>query len=352
MRKTRVTLLAVVSATLLAACGSSSAPSGGGGGGGGGGSKALTFVSYGAGAYQDGQQSAWVNPFDKQYNVKTTIASPSDNAQLTEQVQSGNVSWDVVDTDAFFARNECGKLVQPISIGSLASDFPKGSLSRCGVPDAFFGLLLMYNTKTYKTPPTLQDFFNPKFPGKRSIMGSDPTIGPLEAALLAEGTPASKLYPLDVNKALGIWRGIKSKLSDAQTYGAQEQTMLSNQADMALVVSARAYTLLKAGGKFWKPVWTAPTPLSWDVLVIPKGSPHAALAQKFVRYASQPAQAGKFAALAGLGAANTKAKPHYNAQQAEVSYQDHSKQIVVLNGNWWAKNETTVVKAWTAMLTG
>jgi len=347
MRRTSATLLAVASAALVAACGSSSAT-----GGGSGGSKALTFVSYGAGSYQDGQQAAWVNPFDKQYNVKTTIASPSNNAQLTEQVQSGNVSWDVVDTDAFFARNHCGTLVEPIDIGSLASDFPKGSLSRCGVPDAFFGLLLMYNTKTYKTPPTLQDFFNPKFPGKRSIMGADPTIGSLEAALLADGTPASKLYPLDLNKALNTWRGIKSKLSVAQTYGQQEQTMLSNQADIALVVSARAYTLLKAGGTFWKPVWTAPTPLSWDVLVIPKGSPHAALATKFVKYSSQPAQAAKFATLAGVGPANTKAKPQYNADQAEVSYQKHSKQIVVMNGNWWAKNVNTAVKEWSAMLTG
>jgi putative spermidine/putrescine transport system substrate-binding protein len=46
-------------------------------------------------------------------------------------------------------------------------------------------------------------------------------------------------------------------LTFAQTYGHQQQIMVDNRDDMALVVSARAYSVLKSGGTQWKPVWAA-----------------------------------------------------------------------------------------------
>jgi len=324
-----------------------------------GGGKDLTFVSYGEGAYQEGQESAWVEPWEEETGGKVTIDSPSENAKLSAQVDAGNVTWDVVDTDPSFAEKYCGKYTTPIELGSsLESQFPKGSVTECGVPDAFFGLLFMYNEKKYgDNPPTsLKDFFDPeKFPGQRIIMSSEVTTGLLEAALLAEGTPPDQLYPLDVDKALATYDKIKPDLTMAQTYGQQEQAMVGDQADMALVVSARAYSTLEAGGTFWKPVWDQ-VPVTWDVLVIPKGAPNEEAAQEFVKFASEPKQAAGFASAAALGPANEQAKEEMElsplAEEVNVFTPEHEKQQVLVDVNWWAENFDQTVEEWTNWTTG
>jgi putative spermidine/putrescine transport system substrate-binding protein len=238
----------------------------------------------------------------------------------------------------------------------LANSFPAGTLSSCGVPDALFGLEFMYNTKTYPTnPPTsLADFFNPtKYPGKRIINASDPTSGILEAALLGDGVAPDALYPLDINRALKVYDRIKPDLIFATTYGQEQQAMVGHQADMALVVSARAYSMLKAGGTFWKPVWDK-VPVSWSDLVIPKGSPHVAEATKFIQFASQPAQSAAFASLAGVGAAKVNVKPALNSLEQEVNpfSPGHQAEQVLINANWWVANLTKAINAWTNWMTG
>ncbi|MFD5388497.1 extracellular solute-binding protein [Streptomyces sp. NPDC127074] len=325
-------------------------------GGGGEGKDSLVFVSYGKGAYQDGQQQAWLKSFEARTGTKIVIDGPSDNAKLKAMVKSGKVTWDVMDTDAFTARENCGTLFEKIDMGELANDFPPGTLSECGVPDAMFGLILMYNEKTYGDhPPTrLADFFDAKaFPGKRLIYSGDPGVGTLEAGLLADGVAPKDLYPLDVHRALGVYDRIKPDLTLAQTYGQQQQSMVGNQADMALVVSARAYSALAAGGTSWKPVWDR-VPVTWDVLTIPKGSPHKKRAQELIKFASQPKQSAKFAALAGAGPANTAAKPALNKLQRQVDVfgEAHKNTQVVIDGQWWTENRATVVNAWTKWMTG
>jgi putative spermidine/putrescine transport system substrate-binding protein len=213
----------------------------------------------------------------------------------------------------------------------------------------------MYNSKAYHTnPPTsLADFFDPKrYPGKRVVLG-DPTAGLLEAALLGVGVNQSRLYPLDIKRALSVYDRIKPDLTISPTNGAEQQAMVGNQADMALVVSSRAYTVLKAGGTFWRPVWDK-LPVGWDTLVIPKGSPHSDLATQFIKFASQPVQSADFASTAGLGAANTSAAVKLNPLQQEVDAFSaaHKPNLVYLDGEWWTANLDKVVTAWTNWTTG
>nr|WP_052477626.1 extracellular solute-binding protein [Kibdelosporangium sp. MJ126-NF4]CEL12965.1 ABC transporter, periplasmic spermidine putrescine-binding protein PotD (TC 3.A.1.11.1) [Kibdelosporangium sp. MJ126-NF4]CTQ98650.1 ABC transporter, periplasmic spermidine putrescine-binding protein PotD (TC 3.A.1.11.1) [Kibdelosporangium sp. MJ126-NF4] len=339
----RLGLVAVV-AVLLASCGT------------GGDGKSLTFVSYGKGAYQDGQQKGFLEPYQKETGVKVVLDGPSDNAKLRAMVEAGRVTWDIVDTDAFMAREHCGTLLEKIDVGPLKDSFPPGTLSDCGVPAALFGLMFMYNEKTYgaKPPTGLADFFDPvKFPGKRVVYAKDPSTGQLEAALLADGVPVDKLYPLDMDRAMGMYGKIRHDLTLAQTYGQQQQVMVDNQADMALIVSARAYSTLKAGGTQWKRVPTK-VPVTWDVLVVPKGSAKKDLAQELIRYASGPEQGAKFAELSGAGPANTGAKPGLNdiQRQIDVLSAERTADAVFINADWWTSNYTRVVQAWTSWQTG
>ncbi|MBB5956990.1 putative spermidine/putrescine transport system substrate-binding protein [Saccharothrix tamanrassetensis] len=341
MRRTGIGV--ALAALLLTSCGT------------GGDTRSLTFVSYGKGAYQEGQQKAFLEPYQKQSGVKVTLDGPSDNAKLRAMVEAGRVTWDVMDTDAFMAREHCGTLLEKIDVGDLKDSFPPGTLSDCGVPAALFGLMLMYNEKTYgdKPPTSLADFYDPaKFPGKRVVYAKDPAIGQLEAALLADGVAPERLYPLDVDRALKVHDRIRHDLTLAQTYGQQQQAMVDNQADLALVVSARAYSTLRAGGTQWKRVPTK-VPVTWDVLVVPKGSKNKDLAQELIRFASRPEPGARFAELSGAGAANTAAKPELNdvQRQIDVLGQDRAADKVFIDADWWTANYSKVVQAWTVWQT-
>jgi putative spermidine/putrescine transport system substrate-binding protein len=314
------------------------------------GAKSLTFVSYGKGAYQDGQVAAWLDPFTDETGTEVVVDSPSDNTKLKAMVDAGNVTWDVVDTDLFMARENCGTLLEKIDIGPLAEDFPEGTLSECGVPDAFIGLLLMYNEDRYgANPPTkLTDFFDAKsYPGKRAIH-EDVTNGALEAALMADGVAPESLYPLDVPRALSMYDRIRSELSIVRTFGQQEQVMVDNQVDMALVVSSRAYSVRKAGGTQWKPVWDK-VPVGWNVLSIPKGSTNTQAAQEFIAFVSAPEQSARFAEVAAVGAANVEAKPELTGDQKLVYAlgDEHAEARVFLNPDWWIAHRAETVEAWT-----
>ena len=315
----------------------------------GGTEKHLTFVSYGKGSYQDGQENAFLRPFEKQADVKITLDGPSDNAKLQAMVEAGKVTWDVMDTDAFLPRQHCDTMLEKIDIGDLKDSFPAGTLTDCGVPAALFALEFMYNDKTYANdPPTkLADFFDPTIPGKRVIFGKDATIGVLEAALMADGVAPDQLYPLDIDRALKVYDRIRPMMTFAQTYAQQQQIMVDNQADMGLVVSARAYSVLKSGGTQWKPVWDQ-IPVTWDTFVIPKGSPNSELAVELIKFASQPEQAAKFAELSGAGAANTAAKPQLNDLQKQVDAlgPEHAANLHYINADWWTGHYNEAVEKW------
>ena len=84
--------------------------------------------------------------------------------------------------------------------------------------------------------------------------------------------------------------------------------MLNNQADLAIVPSTRAYSVLTSGGSYWK-VAGAVNFLGMNEFAIPKGAPHPNVAEAFVRFAAQPAQQTKMADyVGGVVPANKAAK--------------------------------------------
>ena len=86
--------------------------------------KTLTFVSYG-GIYQDGQVAALKEFVDKS-GVTLLNDGPTEIAKLKAQVDSGNVTWDVVDTADLPPYVHCGTLFQKLDFSSLALTFGGG----------------------------------------------------------------------------------------------------------------------------------------------------------------------------------------------------------------------------------
>jgi len=311
----------------------------------------LVYATPGPGAYQDAEVAAWVKPFEQMTGVKFVLTVEND-AKLTAMVQAGNVSWSVTDSDPYFDTQNCGTIVQKINMAGVSGSFTPGSYSACGAPQLYSAMVLMYNSKTYKSnpPTTWADFFNPQeYPGIR-VMPDEPYGGFFEAAETAAGVPQDKLYPINTTLALGEFNKIKSDSKVTPTGSEEQQLMLNNQADIAIVPSTRAYSVIKAGGSFWK-IAPAPTPnfIGINEFAIPKGAPNANIAEQFVRFASEPAQQTKMAELVGglLPANKAATTPKLTGLSAYV-YPGNYPSIPV-NSPYWAANDsrlTTLFENW------
>ncbi|MFI7124712.1 ABC transporter substrate-binding protein [Nonomuraea sp. NPDC050153] len=336
-----------LSATVLTACG-------GGDGATSAQSNSLTFVSYGS-AFQENQKKAWQAPYTAATGTTFRNDGPTDEAKTKTMVEAGKVTWDVVDSGAAFAAQNCGKYLEKLDLSQFdTSKFPAGTVTDCGVPAYFYGLHFLYNTKKYgaNPPTTIADFFDTaKFPGQR-MLPPEVAAGILEDALLADGLPADKLYPLDVDRALKKLDAIKASATLAKTYGQMQQAMVDDQVDMVLTVTARATSSLNAGATF-KPVWDK-TILTWDSLVIPKGTPHKDAAMKFIAFTAKPEQSAKFTELANVLPSNSDAKPTLTAaqQQLDPNLDDRKSGTVLSDVKWWSENLDAVTKKYTAWQAG
>lgn len=306
----------------------------------------LTFVSY-AGNLQDSQIAAWQEPYTAETGVTFENDSPPDGAKLKAMVEAGAVSWDVIDQGAPFSVQNCGTLLEKLDLSRIdTSHFPEGSVSDCGVPAYFYGLTFVYNTETYgdNPPTTLADFFDTeKFPGMR-VLPPDMSLGALEYALLADGVAVKDLYPIDVDRALAKLETIKSSIIFARTNGVLQQALVDGQADMGLAVTGRATASARAGAPL-APVWDT-TILSWDTLMIPRGTPNLDAAMEFLAFASQPEQNKNFAERSGVIAATNKATPEYSEINKAFNPRLHDPdgtKVILTNVEWWSANLADVV---------
>jgi putative spermidine/putrescine transport system substrate-binding protein len=314
-------------------------------------------VSYG-GTGQQAQIDAWQTPYtEKHPNVTFANTSPPDPAQVKAQVLSGQVQWNIVTTAPYLASQNCGTLYEHLTIPDIdKSQFGPGVIGDCYITDFQYSLVFSYNTDKWPdpatAPKTLADFFDTKkFPGKRGVV---PTVqdGFLETALLADGVKPKNLYPLDVDKALGIWDKVKADTIFAANPGALLQAITSKQVDMEILVQARSQAALDAGAHI-KPVWDQ-TVTSIDGLAIPKGSPHKEQIEKFFSFLLQPENSARMASLAGVAPPNKEAKPEYTEHGNEVNAfgPANTGTNVQADADYWGKHYNQVQAQVTAWLNG
>jgi putative spermidine/putrescine transport system substrate-binding protein len=315
----------------------------------------MTYVSYG-GTFQDGQEEAFVRPFAQESGASVLTDSPTDRAKIKAQVDSGNVVWDAVDSPPAYVAAECGKLFEKLDYDIIdTSKLPKSTpRSDCYVPSLSYGYGFFYNAEKYQNDPPQDwaDFFDTKkYPGKRAIDGrSAPTPGVLEAALLAEGVPASKLYPLDIDKALKKWSTIKSSAITWKTGAQQTQMAESGAADMVFAWSGRIYEANQNGAHF-KPVWKNSFTLQ-DVFAVVKGSKNKNASMALINYALGSKQQAKMSELTSYSPVNTDAKPQLSKDAADFNTTSPEvlKDAIALDYKYWGDNLDEISAAWTKWL--
>ena len=339
MKKPIATAVALAgSVALLTACGAST-----------GAGDAMTFVSWG-GEGQAMQEQFWTDPFAEANDITVVQDSPTDYAKLQAMIESGNVSWDVVQVATDIAVSKCGTQLEPIdrSAVDMSQIEPSLIFSECGLPVLQQSFVMVYNEDLFgDAPPTsIMDFFDTaKYPGKRGLWDYA-APGQIELALMADGVAPESLYPLDYERGLAKLDTLRNDISWYGTTAQSTEQLNSGGVAMALVYSGRAYTAAKDGAPY-APVWSTGMRAT-DQLVIPKGAPNKEAAQKFLSYIATPAPQERLAAEVPYGPTVVGANVDLDELNRKFSATGSGQldKTHVVDMKWWSENNDILDQAW------
>jgi len=296
-------------------------------------------------------RKAFCDPFEKATGIRAaSVAHESDpTTQFKLLVDTHSYIWDLcMVTPAHVGYLSKPKdYLEPLNIPlDEVPDLVHGALTPVWFGFSVFATLLAYRTDKFgdKGPNNWADFWDVvKFPGRRGLYKG--VSGMIEAALMADGVPAGKLYPLDVDRAFRMLDKIKSHVNVWWTSGAQNtQILQSGEIDMTDTWGARAYAAIEGGAPV-KMVWTQGL-YSTDGWSIPKGTPRADLARKFIRFCMQPEQQAIYSNTVANAPTNQKAYEFIKPERAKIlaTYPENLKGLAPTDDIWWAQNRSKVVE--------
>jgi putative spermidine/putrescine transport system substrate-binding protein len=309
----------------------------------------LTYCAWG-GAYQDGQKKAYCDPFAAATGLTIDQDGPADYAKIRLMVGSGQVVWDVVDVGSAFLYSATPQnMFEKLDFGVIdESRIDPRYVTEHGVGDIVYSYNLAYSTTAFpgdKHPSTWADMWDIKsFPGKRMLNAN--AASTLEAALLADGVPPAKLYPLDVPRALKKLDQIKDDILYWETNSQSQQMLVSGAATMGLINNGRVYDSVRKG---------AGLALSWDLaiqavdyLVIPRGSKNVAAAMALIDYVTHPEPQAMFANLMVFSPTNPDAFRLIDPKLTPwlATNPAYAERSVLLDNDYWRDNLDPVTKQW------
>ncbi|NEJ69662.1 extracellular solute-binding protein [Rhizobium phaseoli] len=308
----------------------------------------MVFSSWG-GTTQDAQKAAWASPFTEKTGTTVVQDGPTDYGKLKAMVEAGEVTWDVVDVEGDYAA-QAGKTGQLEKLDFSVIDKSKLDprfVTDYSVGSFYYSFVIGCNADAVKAcPKTWADLFDTaKFPGKRTFYKwSAP--GVIEAALLADGVAADKLYPLDLDRAFKKLDTIKSDII-WWSGGAQSQQLLASaEAPFGSVWNGRMTALAATGIKVetsWEQNITAA-----DALVVPKGSPNVESAMKFIALATSAEPQAALAKATGYAPINLDSAKLMDPETAKTLPDQQTASQVNADMSYWADNRDAIGEKWYA----
>ena len=333
----------------------------------------VNFTSWG-GAYTASQQKAYADTW-KEGKVNF-INYNGGLGEIKTQVESGAVTWDVVDVLAHEGRVGCDEgLFEEIDLSnfepapdgtSIVDDMMLDRPNDCVVPEIFYSYMPFYDKSTFKgeQPATIADFFNvKKFPGKRGMHTWPNAI--IEMALMADGVAPKNVYNVMSTEA-GIDRAFKmlDKIKDHVVYwssGAKPLELVnSGEASMSIAYNGRVGAAILSEGAEFVPIWDGQV-LEEQWFVIVKNAPNVEEAKKFLKHASAPAQQAAQAHYINYGPMRKSSfdiikqgEPWFHNGENIMNHMPNRPEVmarsVVADPTWWADYGDSVAERYTAWM--
>ena len=323
----------------------------------------ITFTSW-VGPYMRSQMLGFVRPYEEKNSLRVNVTSYNGGIEeIRDQVESANVTWDVVDLTQADSIRACNEgLLERIDDMQLPhgkdgtparDDFVNGALNPCGVGVIVWATAFAYNKDAYgdARPTAIADFFDTKkFPGPRGIR-NDPTVI-MEWALMADGVARDDVYstletPEGVKRALKKMDAIKGGLQIWQTGREPIRLLNSGDATMSMVWATTGATASKEPGANFSMVFDGRV-IELDLFGIPKGSRYKQEALDFIRFASSTDSLAKMVSVLPNGPTR---KSSLGLLSDDVLAQipngpAYDNQLSILSdAQWWSKNHAVLEEA-------
>jgi putative spermidine/putrescine transport system substrate-binding protein len=210
----------------------------------------LVVCGYG-GSDAVAKRLAFYDPFTRATGIEIVTAAGVDLAKMKIQVEHKDIEWDVVDLiDNWVPAAARMGLLERIdqTIVNLGDCIPQAR-NEFAVGCSVYALGIAFPTDRFKgrVPRTWQEFWNVKaIPGRRGLRNR--ITETLEIALMADGVPAARVYPCDVERAFRALERIKPYVSHWIAQTQQTVALIQqDETDFTCTYTTRVKDLQKAG---------------------------------------------------------------------------------------------------------
>ena len=312
----------------------------------------IVFCTYG-GPYGDNIQKHVIDPFVKKTGIQVIRTATPTFAKVKAMVDTANVEWDVVDAEErVYQRGIKLNLFTPLDwnvIGHKDELIPGGALP-FGAANVFFHIVLAWHKKKFNketAPKSWKDFL--EFPGKRCTRNE--AYETVEFALLGDGVPKDKLYPLDVERALKRLTPIKKNTIFWANTKMSIDLLISNEVDFGAVAGGPVQISVEQGEQVdftWNQALVGN-----DFLIIPKGSKQVEASMKFIGHCMDPEIQGAFSTYYYMGPSNSKAFNFMPKGREDILCTGPKVRPLTVKKDamYWAENEERVAKRFEQWMT-
>ncbi len=269
----------------------------------------VLYVNSQGGSWQAAAQKNLFEPFTKQTGIEIKTATGQSFATLALQTRSGDYEYDIATVGApEVVQAASAHLLEPINFNIFdKSAVPADLVYEDAVCNHAYSTNICFNTKKNASGSitTWKDFFDvEKFPASRSLGRT--LSQTIVFALLADGVPRDKLYPIDLDRVFKSLDRVKSSTRVWWTTGPQIRQLLGDgEVDMASVWHAHGVALRDSGAPI-EIVWNEFT-MDRTYWIVSKGTPRAEYAWQFINFALQPQNNAGFCVDGNYGPLNPRA---------------------------------------------
>jgi putative spermidine/putrescine transport system substrate-binding protein len=314
--------------------------------------KILNIGSHG-GILEDVLRESVYNPFTAETGIEIRTSPYPNLAKVQAMVQTNTVDIDLWEADGkemlILARRG---LLEPINFSllppNIKEDLIPGAVHDFGLGDIIWGSGMVYNREKFKDshPRTWAEFWDvAKFPGPRSLPDAAYQMGPLEAALLADGVTPDKLYPLDVDRAFASLDRIKPQVVKFWATSAEGLNLItSGNSVLGMITFGRLITMKHRGEDPGIDIEFNQGIAKFSYLCMPKGAKHVRNAHRFMQFYFEPKNHAAFInAYPAYGYTNKRAEEFIKPETLKkiITEPERFKNIVMFNDQWWAEEDSS-----------
>ncbi|MEU1852423.1 ABC transporter substrate-binding protein [Streptomyces sp. NPDC019990] len=307
------------------------------------------------GSYGESNRKAIYDPFTRETGIPVKVVNFG-HAQMLAQIKEGRPQFDVMDMDmSNLVRFEHEGASETLDYGRLKSTRDAGIaeslLTPNGVGKNYWASVLAYRTDAFggRKPGSWADFWDlGTFPGSRALQGTVDRPE-LEFALLADGVPLDRLYPLDVDRAFRVLDEVKGSVRTFWEHGAEPGELLErDRVAAASTWAGRLHPLLERG---------SPLAFEWNGARrqsngygIPRGAANPDAAYRLIDFALRPEVQAHIARISPDGPVVPAAYGYLTESTAVnlASTPGHLLSGFDLDIGWWLENQDAVTRRWQA----